>query len=217
MNSVSTPRARTKTTRTFWTVLVGGAAGLFALAVALSVPPNETSTGTGELNQTQPVAIAGDALPMLPETGEDPAVGIKLPDIRGKSFDGGRVTAANDGTPKVILVGAHWCSYCQAEFPKVQQWIDENGLPDNVELLAISTAVDATQPNYSPSAWLERERWSSPVIADDDSGTAARALGVSAFPFFVFADGDGKVESRWAGAMPIDEFASKLARLSEGT
>jgi cytochrome c biogenesis protein CcmG, thiol:disulfide interchange protein DsbE len=132
------------------------------------------------------------------------------------SLDGERQDI-NAETPKVILVGAHWCSFCQAEFPKVQQWIGENGLPDDVELVAISTAVDETQPNYSPSAWLEREGWSSPVIADDDSGTAARALGVSGFPFFVFVDDDGKVESRWAGALPIDEFASKLTRLSQGT
>jgi hypothetical protein len=101
------------------------------------------------------------------------------------------------------------------EIPIVQQWIDQNGMPDNVELVTVSTAVDSAQPNYPPSEWLEAEGWTSPVMADDESGTASEALGTSGFPFFVFVNADGTVRSRFAGELPIDQFASTVATLSD--
>jgi cytochrome c biogenesis protein CcmG, thiol:disulfide interchange protein DsbE len=102
------------------------------------------------------------------------------------------------------------------EIPIVQDWIDKNGMPDNVELVTVSTAVDSAQPNYPPSQWLENEGWTAPVIADSETGEVSETLGTSGFPFFVFVNADGTVHSRFAGELPIDQFATTVTTLSRG-
>ena len=51
-------------------------------------------------------------------------------------------------------------------------------------------------PNYPPSAWLEREDWPFPVMADSPTGTAAEAYGLTAYPVLRAGDADGKVAGR---------------------
>jgi len=199
-----------------WILIAAGAIALFIVAIVLTrSQPTDDATGGTSLSETRAVTVTGDSLPTLPADGEDPAVGMSIGEITGKSFDGTGISVTNNGLAKVLLVGAHWCPHCQVEIPIVQQWIDQNGMPDNVELVTVSTAVDSAQPNYPPSEWLEAEGWSSPVMADDESGTASEALGTSGFPFFVFVNADGTVRSRFAGELPIDQFASTVATLSD--
>jgi thiol-disulfide isomerase/thioredoxin len=199
-----------------WILIAAGAIALFIVAIVLTrSQPTDDATGGTSLSETRAVTVTGDSLPTLPADGEDPAVGMSIAEITGKSFDGTGISVTNNGLAKVLLVGAHWCPHCQVEIPIVQQWIDQNGMPDNVELVALSTAVDSAQPNYPPSEWLEAERWTSPVMADDESGAASAALGTSGFPFFVFVNADGTVHSRFAGELPIEQFASTVATLSK--
>jgi hypothetical protein len=47
--------------------------------------------------------ISGDILPLLPEGGDDPAVGLAAPEIVGADFDGNPISITNDGKAKVIL------------------------------------------------------------------------------------------------------------------
>jgi len=209
--------ARKRGGATLWIVIGSVLFALFVVAAVLSRSSSTQTTAKAELNETGAVSVTGDSLPALPAAGEDPAVNMSVADISGKSFDGTPVSVVNDGVAKVLLVGAHWCPHCQVEIPIVQEWVDQNGMPANVELVTLSTAVDSAQPNYPPSEWLEREGWTSPVIADDTSGTASEALGTSGFPFFVFVNADGTVHSRFAGELPIDQFASTVAALSDTT
>jgi hypothetical protein len=60
------------------------------------------------IEQTRPVTVTGTALPLFPEEGADPAVGMAMPELEGASFDGTPVTIGNDGRPKVLLILAHW-------------------------------------------------------------------------------------------------------------
>jgi hypothetical protein len=46
-------------------------------------------------------------------------------------------------------------------------------------------------------------------------GSAARARDMFGFRFFMFVEGDGAAQWHWAGAMPIEEFASTVTHLSE--
>ena len=197
-----------------WIVIAAGLIALFAVAIVFT---RSSSTGGGadtEQSETGAVSVEGDSLPALPTAGQDPAVGMSVPEISGESFDGTQVSASKDGVAKVLLVGAHWCPHCQVEIPRLQEWIDKQGMPEGVELVTVSTAADPGQPNYPPSQWLEREHWTAPVIADDASGTTSEALGTSGFPFFVFVNADGTVHSRFAGELPVDQFASTVATLS---
>ncbi|MGH2826920.1 MAG: TlpA family protein disulfide reductase [Actinomycetota bacterium] len=216
MNSASA-LVRKRGGSTIWIVTAAGLIALFAIAIVFTRPSSTTGGAGTEQSETQAVSVKGDSLPPLSDAGRDPAVGMSLPEVSGRSFDGTKVAVSNDGVAKVVVVGAHWCPHCQAEIPRLQEWIDRQGMPEDVELVTLSTAVDPGQPNHPPSQWLEREGWTAPVIADDASGTTSKALGTSGFPFFVFVNADGTVHSRFAGELPIDQFASTVATLSHTT
>jgi hypothetical protein len=65
-----------------------------------------------------------------------------------------------------------------------------------VPLAVVSTASSQERPNWPPSAWLRDADLSLPVLANDEQSSAATAYGLSAFPFFVAVDADG----RWSRA-----------------
>src|SRR4051812_1493137 len=86
---------------------IGVAAVVVVLAVAALVSTggsdkNKSTTLEG-LEQTRPVTVTGTALPKLPSSGTDPAVGQVIPEARGQSFGGTPVDIRSDGRPKLIL------------------------------------------------------------------------------------------------------------------
>src|SRR4029450_5388117 len=83
--------------------------------------------------------VDGTALPVLPEAGDDPAVGRAAPVLQGQDLDGGQVTQPTSGRPTIILFLAHWCPHCQREVPLVQEWSDAGQLPEDVDLVAVAT------------------------------------------------------------------------------
>jgi len=140
---------------------------------------------------------------------------MTVPTIAGQSFNGDAVKIdPTNGRPKVLLGVAHWCPHCQREVPLLSASIRANPLPASVEMIAISTSVQPNGPNYPPQAWLQREQWPTPVIADDTKSTAADSLGLSSFPYFVFTDGQGKVVERRAGEIPVSEFRDLVNKVA---
>ncbi|WP_421118725.1 TlpA family protein disulfide reductase [Aquihabitans daechungensis] len=132
---------------------------------------------------------------------EDPAIGMTIPTVTGKDFDGNDVTiSGEDGTAKVMLFVAHWCPHCQREVPLLKEHLDEVPMPEDVELVTVSTSEEPGAENYPPQEWLEREGWSAPVVVDGDT-SIAEAYGLSAFPYFVVVDADGKVVARASGEL----------------
>jgi thiol-disulfide isomerase/thioredoxin len=156
--------------------------------------------------------VSGIPLPAFVKTAGDPAVGVTIPTVNGADFAGQPVDIALDGRPKVILFLAHWCSHCQAEVPLIQDWLNEGGAPDNVELLSVATSIDPSLPNHPPDEWLDREGWTVPVIVDP-TGAAAAAYGLSAFPFWVFVGADGTVTTRMTGELPIADLETIIGAL----
>jgi cytochrome c biogenesis protein CcmG, thiol:disulfide interchange protein DsbE len=205
--STAVAKARKKQPPWLWI----GTAGLvlvLALAAIVSSGGSDDDKSTEGLEQTRPVTSSGTPLPQLPQSGgADPAVGQTIPEATGQSFDGSPVAIRNDGRPKLILFVAHWCPHCQKEIPLLADWLKSNSLPNGVDLYTVSTAVDSKRPNYPPSAWLEKEGWKAPTLADSEDGKAADAYGLSAFPYFVAVDGAGKVVARTTGEITTDQFA----------
>jgi cytochrome c biogenesis protein CcmG, thiol:disulfide interchange protein DsbE len=159
--------------------------------------------------------VPSDALPELTDPGPDPAAGMTMPTLTGTTQDGEPMTFGPDGRAKIIVYLAHWCPHCQAEVPVVQDWVDAGNLPDSVDLLTVSTAIDERRPNYPPDEWLEREGWTAPVLVDDD-GSAAQASGLSAFPFFVAVDADGTVVGRASGQLTPTQLSQIADLVAEG-
>lgn len=164
---------------------------------------------------TSPVVVSGEPLLAYSDGGADPAVGMTLPTLAGMGLDGEPLTIGPDGRAKAIVVVAHWCPHCQAEIPRLVAWLSENELPDGVDLVTVSTAIDPARPNYPPSAWLAREGWAQPTLIDDATYTAHQALGGMAFPGFVFVAAGGTVQLRTTGELDPATFGSILDQLGE--
>jgi thiol-disulfide isomerase/thioredoxin len=178
-------------------------------------PAGGTVVPEGDLDYGR-VQVSGTALGQLARGGADAAAGEEIPTITGEAFDGSPMTIGPDGTPKVIMALAHWCPHCRAEVPRVQAWLDDNGMPTDVELYAIATGTSSAQPNFPPGEWLRNEGWSVPTLVDDEESTAARALGLSSYPFFVVVDGSGKVVYRTSGELDDEQWVALLEAARSG-
>jgi len=186
--------------------------GAVAVAVIVTIILTFQSGGTAAGEYGAPT-VTGEALSPFGD-GADPATGLMAPSVSGEDFAGNAVEIANDGRPKMITLLAHWCSHCQAAVPVVQAWFEAGLLPEGVDLVSVITGTDASRDNYPPSAWLEREGWTVPVIVDDDANTVGNAYGLTAFPFWVFVHADGTVAARTTGELApetLTQVAESLA------
>lgn len=203
---------RTRQFPIFWIVtalLVVGAIAAVAIG-ASGDDPTQAEQRAADAPVFADVSVTGSELATFTNNdADDPARGDRLPTIAGTRLDGMRGSIdASDGA-QVIVVVAHWCPHCQDEIPRIRQWAADEG--DPIPITTLSTAVSESQPNFPPAEWLAKEKWSYPVLADDEVGTAASALGVEGFPFIVFVNADGTVASRFSGEMKIDDFADQVA------
>ena len=168
-----------------------------------------------EVEQYRPVTVTGDVLSPMTKDTTDPAVGTQAPQIDGASFDGTPVTI-KPGEPTLVVLLAHWCPHCQREVPRLVQWNKDGGVPEGVRVVGISTAASPDRPNFPPSTWLEREGWPWEVAADTVTQDAANALGLTAFPTFVFLDAEGKVLFRTSGEIEMTKLQDMITN-SMGT
>jgi thiol-disulfide isomerase/thioredoxin len=162
----------------------------------------------------EPVVVSGQSLPAYPDSGTDPALGMQMPTLQGTGLDGEPIAIGPDGRAKAIIILAHWCPHCQAEVPRLVAWLADNPLPDDVDVIGLSTGISETRPNYPPSAWLEREGWVLPTLNDDAGSSASVALGALATPGWVFVDADGTVKLRTTGELDPAEFGVILQQLA---
>lgn len=172
-------------------------------------PSGGTVVPGGKLDYGQ-VSVSGTALTPMPDSGADPTVGTVIPTVIGQQFDGKQLTIAPDGKPHIIMVVAHWCPHCQAEVPRIQDWLDKDGMPADVELVTVATSNDPAKGNFPAADWLRREKWSVPTIVDDKQSQAGSAFGVSGFPYFIVTDAQGKVVYRTSGEKTEAEWNALL-------
>jgi cytochrome c biogenesis protein CcmG, thiol:disulfide interchange protein DsbE len=182
--------------------VVGGVLGL-ALIVWLAISiAGETdidpSVAFGD------VTVEGQPLPFLADpTTADPALGFSVPTVTGTDFDGNSHTVGPDGRPKILIFLAHWCPHCQAEVPEVQAWIDQGGLPAEVDMYSFTVLTEHVRPNWPPEEWLEEEGWTPPVIMDDEEQSVVTAYGMRGTPFYVVLDGENNNLGRFSGQVGV--------------
>lgn len=188
--------------------IVGGVLGL-GLIIAIAV--SAVSGGADDPAEFGDVTVEGENLPAFGgDPASDQATGMTAPTVTGETFDGETITIGPDGTPKVIVFLAHWCPHCQAEVPRVVEWLEAGNKPEGVDFYAISSLANRVQSNWPPSAWLESEGWTVPTMKDDQSNTASSALGLDGTPYWLVLDGDNQVVFRISGEItaggmqPID-------------
>ena len=158
----------------------------------------------------QRVTVTGEDLPAFPENPDpstDPAVGVTIPTITGKSFDGSAVEI-KPGKPQLIVLVAHWCPHCQAEVPLLVDWMADGTIPDTIQVTAVSTSANEAQGNFPPASWLQKEEWDKPVLVDDPNSRVLRAFGAQSYPSLLAVDASGKVTQRASGELPQDAVAA---------
>jgi thiol-disulfide isomerase/thioredoxin len=193
-----------------------GALGLSAfLAACGSKSASSSSTVPITLDpaaqQTRAVMVTGGSLANFTGKGTDKALGATPPTLAGANFTGTPVTITpGTGGPMMVVFVAHWCPHCRAEVPRLVSWIAGGTPPANLQIFAVSTAVDQKSPNYPPSSWLAKEQWPKPVLADDDQGSAAQAWGLPGFPYFVLVGADGKVKLRLSGEIAAGDLTKRI-------
>jgi thiol-disulfide isomerase/thioredoxin len=182
----------------------GGTPGASSSSDASAVASSSTGSVAG------PPVITGDPLPTFTSPTDDPASGVAAPVVQGHDDQGAEVSIEPNGRVQMVIFAAHWCPHCQREIPIIQDWVDGGGLPDDVDIVTVSTGIDASAPNYPPEAWFEREGWTAPIIVDS-TGSVAQAYGLASYPYFVILDGSGDVFARFVGEIPVDELERILA------
>lgn len=195
-------------------VLIGAAVlALIVLVAVLSV--NESDSRLTVTDVAGSPEIEGDALPPAPEPGEaDPAIGSLAPVVTGEDHDGNPVSIGGaTGRGQMIMFMASWCQFCEEELPTVVQWVDEGRLPDDVDLIAVSTSLSDVRPNWPPQDWFARENYQNDVIVDDVQSSIGRAYGLRATPYWVILNPEGEVVHRATGTNPrgVLDFLSELA------
>ena len=190
---------------------IAGGALVLLLIAAVAFGNQEVGSEFGD------PALDGEALPpMGNQTLDLGATGLPIPNVSGQDFDGSDVSIRNDdGRAKAIVFLAHWCQHCQAEVPRVQDWLDAGGGVDGVDMYSVATAMNSGRPNYPPSAWLDREGWTAPVLRDDQVNTVLTAYGSGGFPYWVFTNADGTVAARTAGELTIEQLETLLTNLEQ--
>ena len=193
-------------------VLIIAAALIAALATGGSDDSGESSASGdsgAEIEQTRPVEVTGEALAPFEDPAADPAVGQASPVVNGQGFDGTAMTIGGAGDKPTLLVFlAHWCPHCNREVPEVIKLNDAGGIPADLDVIGISTAVASDRPNYPPSEWIVDKGWPFPTMADSENSEALSAFGGTGFPFLVMVDSDGTVLARQSGESTADELGA---------
>ena len=193
--------------------IIGGAVVLvlglaIAIGVTLSSEPVAAGLPEGEIN------VSGEPLPQYAgENDDNVALGLTAPTFSAPDQNSEIFQLEKNGNSKALLFLAHWCPHCQREVPVVQRFIDSNGVPPGIDVIAVATSIDRGRENYPPQAWLEREGWSETQIYDLDR-EIGEAYGLNAFPYWVFLDKDLNVLARRTGNLPEDMVGALLIQLA---
>jgi len=203
-------------------LVVVGIAGAVSLGTAGSSTKPSTNSGVTvpggvAAAEYQDVTVSGDALPQLPETGKDPAVGKAAPTISGYDLAGrpAKIDPGSDGKATMVVFLAHWCPHCNAEVPVLNEWKEKGLVPPNLRVVGVTTASRQDQANWPPSKWLVAKKWAFDQFADSEKQDASAAYGVGGYPFLVFIDEMGNVTSRTSGEVPVEDI-TKAANAAAG-
>lgn len=200
---------------------VVGVVVLGAAAVAIGTGGGSSTGGNNgaALLQYQPVSVSGAALPPMPDDGSaDTAIGQAVPVVKGLDFAGNAVSldVAAGGKPTIVVFLAHWCPHCNREVPRILELDADGGIPDAVRVVGVATGSRADQPNWPPSAWLEKMGWKWERMADSETADAFMAYGGSSYPTMVFVKADGTVQNRVSGEQGVVALRGLVNGLMEG-
>ena len=193
--------------------LVGVAIVAFVGVVAF-LSANETSDVPSLEDVAGPVQVEGQAIavPLPEEAGTpDPAVGLPSPRIEALDYDDRPFVIGEPGRAQVLVFLAHWCPVCDQELPTLRSIVAADGVPDEVDLVFVTTGLDPGRPNWPPQRWLDDAGLGGVTTVRDDVGDPLmRAYGLRAYPAWAVIDREGTVVARRQGLLPAVGVAQLL-------
>ena len=185
-------------------VLVGVALVAFVGVVAfLSAGEGADLPSLDEVAGT--VTFTGDPIPVPypddPAT-PDPAVGLPAPVVTALDYEDQEVTLGGADRAQVLVFLAHWCPVCNQELPTLRAIVDAAGVPDEVDLVLVTTGLDPGRPNWPPRTWLEDAGLGEVTTVRDGQGDPMmRAFGLRAYPAWAVVGADGTLLARRQGLL----------------
>lgn len=200
------PSGKSESNRSLIYWIGGGILGL-ALIVWMAAAIAGEGSGADAIAFGE-VTVEGADLPFFDASAADPAIGVTAPTVTGVDWDGNEYTIGPDGRPKIIVMVAHWCPHCQREVPILEQWYEDGGLPDGVDIYGVTVLTNQLRDGstYPPSKWLESDGWTIPTLMDDEGGSIATAFGLTSTPTYLVLDGDNNNLGRIAGEIGTDGY-----------
>ncbi|PIE20229.1 MAG: resA protein [Proteobacteria bacterium] len=142
------------------------------------------------------------------------AGGSNLPTFQASDLDGGLFSLSDHLGKDVVLISfwATYCEPCKAEMP-VLQHLHETYAPKGLAIVSVSLDGPDTVAGVKP--FIRRQRYTFPVVVDEDTAIAQAYNPTAAAPFTVLIGRDGKVAKRIEGFQPSEagELEATIARL----
>ena len=186
-------------------LLLVGIAVVGFIGVVAFLSANETSDVPSLQDVAGPVQVDGTPIDIpFPEDrgAPDPAVGLPSPRIEALDYDDASVTIGGPGRAQVLVFLAHWCPVCDQELPTLRSIVAAGGVPDEVDLVLVTTGLDPGRPNWPPKRWLDDAGLSGVTTVRDDVGDPLmRSYGLRAYPAWAVLDADGTVVARRQGLL----------------
>jgi cytochrome c biogenesis protein CcmG, thiol:disulfide interchange protein DsbE len=192
-------------------ILVGVAVLVFVGVVAV-LSANEVSDIPSLSDVAGPVSVEGAPISVAyPDSGPDAAEGLPSPVITARDFDDQEFVIGAPGRAQVLVFLAHWCPVCNQELPTLRDLVSAGGVPDDVDLVFVTTGLDPGRPNWPPQRWLADAGLASVTTVRDDVGDPLmRAYGLRAYPAWAVIDAEGTVVARRQGLLPAVGIAQLL-------
>jgi thiol-disulfide isomerase/thioredoxin len=193
----------------FFPIFISIVALVMVAVIVITVASNKKPAGkTGQIEVANSVSVNAstvngttgpDKLEEIPQSSADSEIGKIVPTISAQDFQAKEITIAPGAKPYVLVFLAHWCGHCQKEVPLITRLYEEDKLPKSVDFIAVATNTSDTADNYPPSKWLDREGWPWQIVADDQQGTLNNSMGGSGFPYVIYVNADGTIQTRTSG------------------
>jgi len=185
--------------------LVGIAVVAFVGVVAF-LSAGETSDVPSLADVAGPVTVDGATIAVpVPDDASvpDPAIGQPSPVIAAVDYADAPVTIGAPGRAQVLVFLAHWCPVCDQELPTLREVVATGGVPEEVDLVLVTTGLDPGRPNWPPKRWLDDAGLGGVTTVRDGIGDPImRAYGLRAYPAWAVIDADGTVVARRQGLLP---------------
>jgi thiol-disulfide isomerase/thioredoxin len=193
-----------------------GVIAVIAVAAGGSGDDGGKGAPSAKFETAPELTSTGASLPDFQSGSRDGAVGMAAPTIETVDFAGEPVqVGGSTGSPYALVFLAHWCPHCRAEVPVLVD-LARNGQIAGVDVIGVPTGTTDEAPNYPPSEWLAGEDWPFAVALDTPNGKAARAYGLTGYPYFVFVDAQGDVAGRASGEIAADQLENIFEALAKG-